>query len=110
MTKAQVVPGEADTEVNAVREHGAAYAQWRASQVDPMRAAVTVNVAPPRPLPAAAGQLAHDLRGALQLICGHAELLAEKATDEEARASSRCIIEAGARLASLCDDLLDLLQ
>jgi len=110
VTKPQIDPGEADAEMNAVCDHDAAYAQGRANQVDSMRAAATADVAPPRLLRPSAGELAHDLRGALHVICGHAELLADQANDEETRASLRCILDAVARLASVSDDLLDLLR
>ena len=59
---------------------------------------------------AAVGHLAHDMRGALHTILGHAELLALDAIDEETRDSAEYIRDAAERLRGMCDDVTDLLR
>ena len=58
-------------------DHGAANAQWRARQVNSMSGEATAAYpSPGRLLPSGAvGHLAHELRGAIHVIRGHAELL-----------------------------------
>jgi len=70
-----------------------------------------VAEATPRLLPSAAvGDLAHDLRGSIHVIRGHAELLRAEATDEQSHESAAYIIDASHRLGGLCEDVIDLLR
>ena len=85
----QVGAGSADAvsdEVLAER----ARAPRRAKQVEAMHRDVAVAEATPwRPLSSAAvGHLAHDLRGCIHVIRGHAELLRAEATDQQSRESA----------------------
>jgi hypothetical protein len=73
--------------------------------------AAAAEVSPCRPLaPAAVGHLAHDLRGAIHVIRGHADLLRAEATDAETRESAGYIVDASTRLAGLFEDLIDMLR
>jgi signal transduction histidine kinase len=70
-----------------------------------------VAEATPRLLPSAAvGDLAHDLRGSIHVIRGHAELLRAEATDEQSHESATYIVDASHRLGGLCEDVIDLLR
>jgi signal transduction histidine kinase len=60
--------------------------------------------------PAAVGHLAHDLRGAIHVIRGHAELLRAEAADEPARESACYIVDASLRLAAMCEDVIEFLR
>jgi hypothetical protein len=72
---------------------------------------VAVAQASPWPLlsPAAVGHLAHDLRGSIHVIRGHAELLRDEAADEQARESARYIVDTSVRLAGMCEDVIEFL-
>jgi signal transduction histidine kinase len=70
-----------------------------------------VAEATPRLLPPAAiGDLAHDLRGSIHVIRGHAELLRAEAADVQSHESAAYIVDASHRLGGLCDDVIDLLR
>jgi K+-sensing histidine kinase KdpD len=70
-----------------------------------------VAEATPRLLPSAAvGDLAHDLRGSIHVIRGHAELLRAEVTDEQSHESAAYIVDASHRLGELCEDVIDLLR
>jgi signal transduction histidine kinase len=70
-----------------------------------------VAEATPRLLPSTAvGDLAHDLRGSIHVIRGHAELLRAEATDEQSHESAAYIVDASHRLGGLCEDVIDLLR
>lgn len=60
--------------------------------------------------PAAVADLAHDLRGSIHVIRGHAELLRAEAADEQSHESAEHIVEASYRLSGLCEDVIDLLR
>lgn len=65
----------------------------------------------PRPLPpAAVDHLAHDLRGSIHVIRGHAQLLRTEAAGVEAQQSASYIFDAGVRLGGLCEDVIDFLR
>jgi len=72
---------------------------------------VAVAQASPWPLlsPAAVGHLAHDLRGSIHVIRGHAELLRDAAADEQARDSACYIVDTSVRLAGMCEDVIEFL-
>jgi K+-sensing histidine kinase KdpD len=75
------------------------------------RDAAVAHATPWRPLPpAAVGNLAHDLRGCVHVICGHAELLRAVAADEQSRESASYIVDASRVLGGLCEDVIDLLR
>src|SRR5438477_10754443 len=61
-------------------------------------------------LPAAVDHLAHDIRGSIHVIRGHAELLRAEAAGVEARQSASSVFAAGVRLGGLCEDLIDFLR
>jgi len=84
----------------------------RARQVKAMNRAVAVAQAASWPLlsPAAVDHLAHDLRGAIHVIRGHAELLRAEAADDEAGESAGYIVETSVRLSGLCEDVIELLR
>jgi K+-sensing histidine kinase KdpD len=64
-----------------------------------------------RPLPpAAVANLAHDLRGCVHVICGHAELLRAEAADEQSKESASYIVDASRVLGGLCEDVVDFLR
>ena len=63
-----------------------------------------------RLLPAVVSDLAHDLRGSIHVIRGHAELLRGEAADEQSHESADHIIDASHRLGGLCEDVIDLLR
>jgi len=63
-----------------------------------------------RLLPAAVSDLAHDLRGSIHVIRGHAELLRAEAADEQSHESADHIIDASHRLGGLCEDVIDFLR
>jgi len=54
-------------------------------------------------------QLAHDIRGALHTILGHADLLALDARDQDTLDGATCIRDATGQLRDYCDDIVDLL-
>ena len=60
--------------------------------------------------PVALGHLAHDLRGSIHVIRGHAELLRAEAADEQARESAGYIVDASVRIAGMCEDVIDFLR
>lgn len=60
--------------------------------------------------PAAVGQLAHDFRGCIHVIRGHAELLRAEAADEQSNESASYIVDASRLLGGLCEDVIDLLR
>lgn len=72
---------------------------------------VAVAQASPWPLlsPAAVGHLAHDLRGSIHVIRGHAELLRDEAADEQARESACYVVDSSVRLAGMCEDVIEFL-
>ncbi|MDQ1511107.1 MAG: two-component system, NarL family, sensor histidine kinase BarA [Actinomycetota bacterium] len=72
---------------------------------------VAVAKASPRPRlsPGAVGHLAHDLRGSIHIIRGHAELLRDEAADEHARESACYIVDSSVRLAGMCEDVIEFL-
>jgi signal transduction histidine kinase len=59
---------------------------------------------------AAVDHLAHDVRGSIHVIRGHAELLRAEAAGIEARESASSVFVASVRLGGLCDDLIDFLR
>ena len=63
-----------------------------------------------RLLPTAVSHLSNDLRGALHVIRGHAELLGAEAGDDDTRESASEIMDACGRLGGLCDDIVDFLR
>lgn len=73
---------------------------------------VAVAEAPPWRLltDAAVGHLAHDLRGSIHVIRGHAELLRDAAADEQARESACYIVDTSLRLAGMCEDVIEFLR
>jgi signal transduction histidine kinase len=60
--------------------------------------------------PAAVDHLAHDIRGSIHVIRGHAELLRAEAAGIEARESASYVFIASVRLGGLCEDLIDFLR
>jgi hypothetical protein len=60
--------------------------------------------------PAAVGHLAHDLRGSIHVIRGHAELLRDEAADEQTRDSACYIVDTSLRLAGMCEDVIEFLR
>ncbi len=60
--------------------------------------------------PAAVGQLAHDFRGCIHVIRGHAELLRAEAADEQSNESASYIVDASRLLGGLCEDIIDFLR
>ena len=73
--------------------------------------ATAAQASPGRLLPpAAVGHLAHEMRGSIHVIRGHAELLQDDAAEAESRESAGFILDASARLAGLCEDVIDLLR
>lgn len=67
--------------------------------------------APPNQLlPTAVSHLSHDLRGALHVIRGHAELLGAETESDDTRESANEIMIACRRLGGLCDDIVDFLR
>jgi signal transduction histidine kinase len=73
---------------------------------------VALAQAPPWRLlsPAAVDHLAHDLRGSIHVIRGHAELLRDEAADERARESACYIVDTSLRLAGICEDVVEFLR
>lgn len=59
---------------------------------------------------AAVDHLAHDIRGSIHVIRGHAELLRAEAAGIEARESASFVFVASVRLGGLCEDLIDFLR
>ena len=59
---------------------------------------------------AAVDHLAHDVRGSIHVIRGHAELLRAEAAGVEARESASYVFVASVRLGGLCEDLIDFLR
>ena len=59
---------------------------------------------------AAVDHLAHDIRGSIHVIRGHAELLRAEAAGVEARESASYVFVASVRLGGLCEDLIDFLR
>jgi hypothetical protein len=75
------------------------------------REAAAVQALPWRPLsPAALGDLAHDLRGCIHVIRGHAELLRAEAADQHSHESAAYIVDASRVLGGLCEDVVDFLR
>jgi signal transduction histidine kinase len=72
--------------------------------------AATAEVLPRVLAPAAVDHLAHDLRGSIHVIRGHAQLLQTEAAGIEARESANSIFDAGVRLGGLCEDVIDFLR
>jgi signal transduction histidine kinase len=75
------------------------------------RGAAAAEATPWRPPPSAAvGHLAHDLRGCIHVISGHAELLGANAADDQSRESATYIVNTSRLLGSLCEDVIDFLR
>ncbi|HTK16208.1 MAG TPA: hypothetical protein VL769_07430 [Acidimicrobiia bacterium] len=75
------------------------------------RGAAAAEATPWRLLPSAAvGELAHDLRGCIHVIGGHAELIEAEAVDDQARESAGYIVDSTRLLGSLCEDVIDFLR
>jgi signal transduction histidine kinase len=75
------------------------------------RGAAAAEATPWRLLPSAAvGHLAHDLRGCIHVIGGHAELMGAEAVDDQARESAGYIVDSTRLLGSLCEDVIDFLR
>jgi len=75
------------------------------------REVAVAEATPWRPLlPAEIGNLAHDLRGCINVIRGHAELLRAEATDQHSGESAAYIVDASRRLGGLCEDVFDFLR
>ena len=72
--------------------------------------AAAAEVLPRVLAPAAVDHLAHDLRGSIHVIRGHAQLLRTEAAGVEARESASSIFDAGVRLGDLCEDVIDFLR
>lgn len=77
-----------------------------------MHREVSVAQAPPWHLlpTAAVGHLAHDVRGSIHVIRGHAELLRDEAADDQARESARYIVDTSLRLAGMFEDVIEFLR
>ena len=75
------------------------------------RGAAAAEATPWRLLPpAAVGHLAHDLRGCIDVISGHAELLGAEAADDQSRESAAYIVDTSRLLGGLCEDVIDFLR
>jgi signal transduction histidine kinase len=75
------------------------------------RGAAAAEATPWRLLSSAAvGHLAHDMRGCIHVIGGHAELIGAEAFDDQARESAGFILESNRLLGSLCEDVIDFLR
>jgi signal transduction histidine kinase len=75
------------------------------------RGAAAAEATPWRPLPSAAVRhLAHDLRGCIHVISGHAELLGTDAADDQSRESATYIVNTSRLLGGLCEDVIDFLR
>jgi signal transduction histidine kinase len=76
-----------------------------------MRGDAAAAAALPRLLtPEAIDHLAHDLRGSIHVIRGHAQLLRTETDGVEAQESASYIFDAGVRLGGLCEDVIDYLR